>query len=422
MRANSLLGLGSTDLGDLVGRGASGEFIRASSALEVHVHLQLGRLAWATDSRHAFVFSRHLQEHAEITKEQFREVLEECRRKHLPLGETLVSWKLATLGQVRAALRHQISCALSELARSSGGQQVFLERTEGYKQYASELTFALSEFDEELNPEPESGVNGNATSQGLLRRIREAVSDVGWIELLEGESVVDQDPPGNSQRVLPPVLRLTLQDGAELVTLRSARGALVGVTLRGGRTLWCRVGVDSTFASAVSALSAVAGFDGASLSTPRAGSRSRWTLGDAGSPEVRELDDFLDRAPDLMAALLVLPMGSESIQGVGLQDIPFDWCKDLVRRRSPLFALERDVFSEPPSGPSADLERLGFCLRSVASAEAGFWCFGAELGSPEGASAWIFIKREASQGLGWAYLTALARRLDTLPNWQTHAQ
>jgi len=363
-----------------------------------------------------------LQEHAEITKEQFREVLEECRRKHLPLGETLVLWKLATLGQVRAALRHQISCALSELARASGGQQVFLERTEGYKQYASELTFALSEFDDELNPGPESGVNGNTTSQGLLRRIREAVSDVGWIELLEGESVVDQDPPGASQRVLPPVLRLTLRDGAELVTLRSARGALVGVSLRGGRTLWCRVGVDSTFASAVSALSAVAGFDGVALPTPRAATRRRWTFGDAQSAEVRELDDFLGRAPELMAALIVLPIGGELIHGVGLQDIPFDWCKDLVRRRSPLFALERDVFSEPPSGASVDLERLGFCLRSLASAEAGFWCFGAELGSPEGASAWIFIKREASQGLGWAYLTALARRLDALPNWQAHAQ
>ncbi|HEX2670215.1 MAG TPA: hypothetical protein VHM25_05055 [Polyangiaceae bacterium] len=405
-----------------MGRGASGEFICASSALEVHVHLQLGRVAWATDSRHAFVFSRHLQEHAQITREQFREVLEECRRKHLPLGETLVQWKLATLGQVREALRHQISCALSELARASGGQQVFLERTEGYKRYASELTFALSEFDDELNPGPESGVNGNASSQGLLRRIREAVSDVGWIELLEGESVVDQDPPGTSQRVLPPVLRLTLRDGAELVTLRSARGALVGVSLRGGRTLWCRVGVDSTFAAAVSALSAVAGFDAAALPTPRAGTRRRWTVGDAQSAEVRELDDFLGRAPELMAALIVLPIGGELIHGVGHQDIPFDWCKDLVRRRSPLFALERDVFSEPPVGDSADLERLGFCLRSVASAEAGFWCFGAELGSPEGASAWIFIKREASQGLGWAYLTALARRLDALPSWQAHAQ
>jgi len=361
-----------------------------------------------------------LEERAKITKEQFREVLEECRRKRLPLGETLVSWKLASIGQVRAALRHQISCALSELGRATGGQQVFLERAEGYKRYASELTFELSEFDDDPRAEPESGING--TSPGLLRRIREAVSEVGWIELLDGESVVEQDPPGPNQRVLLPVLRLTLRDGSELVTLRSSRGALVGVSLRGGRTLWCRVGVDSTFAAAVSALSAVAGFDAAALPTPREGPRRRWSIGDTQSAEVSELDDFLGRAPELMAALIVLPLGSELIHGVGYQEIPFDWCKDLVRRRAPLFALERDVFSEPPEGTSADLERLGFCLRSVASAEAGFWCFGAELGSPRGASAWIFIKRDASQGLGWAYLTALTRRLDALPDWQVHAK
>jgi hypothetical protein len=422
LRANSVVEQSSADLADLVGNGASGELICASPGLEVHVHLQLGRIAWATDSRHAFVFTRHLQEHAEVTKDQFREVLEECRRNRLPLGETLVLWGLATLGQVRAALRHQISCALTELAKANRGQQVFLERAAGYKRYASELTFELSEFDDELNPGPESGVTGSAAPQGLLRQIRDAVSDVAWIELLEGELVADQDPPGAAQRVLPPVVRLTLRDGAELVTLRSARGALVGVSLRGGRTLWCRVGVDSTFASAVSALSAVAGFDEAALPTPCVEIHRRWTFGDAQSAEVRELDDFLGRAPDLMAALIVAPLGTELIQGVGHQDIPFDWCKDLVRRRAPLFALEKDVFSEPPEGASPDLEGLGFCLRSIASAEAAFWCFGAELGSPSGASAWIFIKREASQGLGWAYLTALTRRLYALPDWRAHAE
>jgi len=120
--------------------------------------------------------------------------------------------------------------------------------------------------------------------------------------------------------------------------------------------------------------------------------------------------------------LIVAPLGKEWIHGVGHQDIPLDWCKDIVRRRAPLFALEREVFSERPEAGRTDLEGLGFRLRSIASAEAGFWCFGAELGSPTGASAWIFIKREASQGLGWAYLTALTRRLDALPNWRAHAE
>ena len=94
----------------------------------------------------------------------------------------------------------------------------------------------------------------------------------------------------------------------------------------------------------------------------------------------------------------------------------------IVRRRTPLFSLAQDVFSETPVEGAADLEGLGFCLRSISSAEAGFWCFGAELGGPTAATAWIFIKREASQGLGWAYLTALTRRLCAMPDWRAHAE
>src|SRR5262245_16527825 len=161
----------SRELADCVRRGMSGEFICASSATEVHVHLQGGRIAWATDSRHAFVFTRYLQEHANLATEQFREVLDECRRKHLPLGETLIAWKLASLEDVRAALKNQISCALTELSRLAQGQRVFLERTKGYQKYAAELTFDLADFSEELAL---SGRGGDPASHGLMREIREA--------------------------------------------------------------------------------------------------------------------------------------------------------------------------------------------------------------------------------------------------------
>ena len=93
LSAKPLLGLGSTELVELVRGGASGELICASSALEVHVYLQLGRIAWATDSRHAFVFTRHLQEHAQVTKEQFREVLEGRDTRVADLEQPVFAWK-----------------------------------------------------------------------------------------------------------------------------------------------------------------------------------------------------------------------------------------------------------------------------------------------------------------------------------------
>src|SRR5688572_24680170 len=304
------------DLADCVRRGMSGEFICASPATEVHVHLQSGRIAWATDSRHAFVFTRHLQEHAKVRAEQFREVLDACRREHLPLGETLIDWKLATLEQVRAALHFQISCALTELTRLRGGQRVFLERTRGYQEYASELTFELGDFGTELA----AAVDGSEpSSQGLVRQIREAVADVDWVELLDGTRVTDQDPPATEVRVPLPVLRVTLLDGAELVTLRAARGTLVGASLQSGRTLWCRLAVDSTFGTAVSALSTAAGVDFHKATTwrPPPHSSGPWTLGSRYSSVTRELSEFLERAPELVATVVRTPDGSEVLRGVG---------------------------------------------------------------------------------------------------------
>ncbi|HET7544749.1 MAG TPA: hypothetical protein VFK05_33005 [Polyangiaceae bacterium] len=410
----------SVDLAELAKREQSGEFICASSAVEVHVHLQAGRVAWATDSRHAFAFTRHLQEHAALSLEQFRDVLEECRRSRLPLGETLVAWGLVSAEQVRAALRHQISCALKELPRLQRGQQVFLGRAKEYQQYASELTFELAEFSEELAEARRP--SSLSPAPGLVREIRDAVSDVTWIEVLEGESVSDQDPPDIHARVPIPVLKLTLLDGAELVTLRSARGTLVGVSLRAGRTLWCRVAVDSTFGSAVSALSAVAGFDRVAPANARRSPDGdpRWLLGSRTSPALRELEDFLGRAPDLAACLVVAPLSTPHLRGVGMARIDEDFCVDIVRRRASVFGLAKEVFADGAGLGLPDLQGMGFRYLSLATAEAGYWCFGAELAEPEGASVWTFVERHAGQGLGWAYLSALTRRLEALPDWEAH--
>lgn len=407
----------SIDLAELARREMSGELICASSAVEVHVHIQGGRVAWATDSRHAFAFTRHLQDHAALSKELFRDVLEECRRSRLPLGETLIAWGLVTDAQVREALRYQIRCALTELSKLRQAQHVFLGRAKAYQQYASEFTFELSEFAAELasGQRPSS----SAPAGGLVREIREAVSDVTWIEVLDGELVTDQDPPGIHSRVPIPVLELTLLDGAELVTLRSARGTLVGVSLRGKRTLWCRVAVDSTFGSAVSALSAVGGFDTSAPPTPRQGLEGgrRWLLGDQESLAVRELQDFFGRAPDLVAALVATPLDKDVVHGVGAPQVAVDWCKDVVRRRAPVFDLAKDVFADGAEMLGPDLQGMGFRYLSLATAEADYWCFGAELAAPASASVWIFVKRQAGQGLGWAYLSALTRRLEALPTW-----
>lgn len=407
------------DLSALVGRGLSGEFICASLDVEVHVHLQAGRVAWATNSRQPFAFTRHLQEHAQLGKDQFREALDECRRNRLPLGETLVAWKLATVEQVREALRHQISCALTALAGLARGQTVFLERAREYQQYAAELTFTLGEFAAELGVGTEADGHSKPPGRELLREIREAVSDVTWVELLDGEIVTAQDPDGAAGRVPVPLLKLTLLDGAKLVTLRSARGTLIGVSQRSSRSLWCCVPVDATFGTAVSALCASAGFEPAERpATTQKPPDGGFLIGAHESSVVRELRETLGRASDLVAALVLTPEGPEAFHGVGQGHASSAWCKDIITRRASVFALARDLFPQDAEAAPQGLEAYGFRNLALATAEGDRWCFGAELAGHTAASIWIFVNRSATFGLGWAYLNALVRRLEGLSNWQ----
>jgi ABC-type branched-subunit amino acid transport system substrate-binding protein len=126
---------------DLCDSKASGEFVCEGEGAEVHVYLQVGRVAWATDSQHPFAFKHRLKEQANLDEGTYQEVMAECRRTHAPVGETLVGWKVATLEQVRDALSDQIGPALEMLGKCAGGAKaVFLPRPQ-YAQYNLDLTF-----------------------------------------------------------------------------------------------------------------------------------------------------------------------------------------------------------------------------------------------------------------------------------------
>src|SRR3990172_376544 len=121
-----------TPLSQLLGladSAASGEFVCESDGAEAHVFLQSGRIAWASDSRHPRAFTQHLKEHAGLDAGSREEAVAEARRSHVPIGETLVAWKLATKEQVRAALRCQIDLALAVIEQpSAAAKAVFLDR------------------------------------------------------------------------------------------------------------------------------------------------------------------------------------------------------------------------------------------------------------------------------------------------------
>ena len=122
---------------------ASGEFVCQSDGAEIHVFLQAGRVAWATNSKNPLAFKHRLKEHAHLDEDSYQQVMSECHRTHAPIGETLVAWKLATMDQVRDALSGQVAQTLELLDECQGpGKAVFLARPQ-YAQYNLDLTFDI---------------------------------------------------------------------------------------------------------------------------------------------------------------------------------------------------------------------------------------------------------------------------------------
>jgi predicted regulator of Ras-like GTPase activity (Roadblock/LC7/MglB family) len=130
---------------DAVQREANGEFLCACREGEFHVYLQGGRIAWATDSKHRRAFTQHLKQSAGVDEASIEAVVSDCRRTRRPLGEALVTWKLATRDQVRGALRHQIEEALKMVDAPGECQAMFLQRDQ-YERYDPGLTFPLAEL------------------------------------------------------------------------------------------------------------------------------------------------------------------------------------------------------------------------------------------------------------------------------------
>jgi len=135
---SQLLGLAASE--------ASGELVCEAGGVEVHVFLQSGRIAWASDSRHPRAFTEYLTEHLGLDSETIECAIVEARHSQTPIGETLVAFQAATLEQVQTALRHQIGLAVAALGQSlAGAHAVFLPRPQ-YSKQVVQFTFAIQEF------------------------------------------------------------------------------------------------------------------------------------------------------------------------------------------------------------------------------------------------------------------------------------
>ena len=401
-------------LRQLATKRVSGEFICATSSFEIHVYIQAGRIAWATDSGHPFAFASHIQERAEIDYEAFRQLVEECRREKLPLGETIVEWGLASWEVVRESLAYQIGQAILLLASVGAAQTVFLERV--YAQYNDLLTFSLEDFLCEKSPGGDEASRLPSPPQrlvdraGLAHRLRLTIEGLAWVEVLDGEEILESDPESKASRVSLELLRSTLLDGADFAALRSALGSIVGLSFfQPRRSLWCRLDADSTFGSVISAISSMVmvADKNADRVTPRRDVIA-WSLGDS-SACCGEIDSFMHRAEEVLGVVILSrDPAAEPVIARGCRDIEPERCLTIARRRATSLMQWRLPVSDVSN---KRLDSIGFYLRTMVTSEARLWCFGAEISPETGRTLWLFIDRRNSQGLGWAYLSALTRTI-----------
>lgn len=217
----------------------SGELICASDEAEVHVYLQHGRIAWATDSTHPFAFTRRLREITAIENDTLREILEACKRERRPLGETLVSWGAASREEVREALRHQVSLALEVILTSSSGvtQSIFLDRTRQFAQYDASLTFDLADLRRASSVLPSS--QQKRTRSGLARDLMQRFGAL-WVAVFDRMSLVEGEPDTSDLPPLDVPIQAVL-GGSSIVIVRELSGTLAGASLGGGGTVWCEL-------------------------------------------------------------------------------------------------------------------------------------------------------------------------------------
>lgn len=395
---------------------ATGEFICADRTDEVHVHLQRGRIAWATASSAPFEFACHIRERGRIDHATFRSVVEACWQSRLPLGETLIGWGLVTPSDVEHALTQQVLQALALLQRLRAARCLFLSRPL-YLRYNSALTLALS--DDLLRRAPVREERVRTPPRRVTLRAADLAAEVtgaAWITLLRNGEIVEATPSEARSKKVPEAFRLLLSEGADLVALRSpSESLLVTTTTYPGTHLYCGLANDALFGQAVTRLSALPQIASLSFqsgtppaSTDREPARPReegelWTSGSNRSSAYAAIRALVERSHELMAAV-VLDVDSQTVSAVGRREGPASFARTAAERRSLLLA-------SPPehSAATSPIERSA-PRRCVVGSD-GSWCFGAHVDRESAMTAWLFVTRSTSHGLGWTLLSALLRAL-----------
>lgn len=385
---------------------ATGELICAARDLEVHVYLQQGRVAWATSSAARLAFARELVRRSGIDATTLQELVDDCRRNRRPLGETLVSWNLASLEDVRESLRLQVRDALATLSGRRGAPTLFLERGAPFLAYDRALTFELDELLDGPMSEP-PGPPAAETPVAVLDKLLRDVPDIRWAALLRRGEVLASRPSSRAPRPITHTLaQLAFGDEVDVAVLRNDGGATIGVAREDDASLWLGLGADARLGGVFAAL-------GDLLPLVRASDAPRQpdvvVSGPGCSSCEAVLRDVLERWVDADAAC-VLHEGTSLV--VSRRSVDVESFRAIAESRAPMLF----VVDEPDAGAtSARTTPAARPARSIALGRRDSWLLATPVAEDSSAVLWLEVSRQASQGLAWALLSATARQVASVP-------
>lgn len=221
-----------------------------------------------------------------------------------------------------------------------------------------------------------------------------------WVAVFDRMSLVEGEPDTSDLPPLDVPIQAVL-GGSSIVIVRELSGTLAGASLGGGGTVWCELTRGAPLGPVFAALLGLIEVSEEHRTDRTPPSRRLSSQGEPSATLI-ELRTFLEEAPEILAAVVIEEDRPNAPVGVGAFGL--DELRELARERMPLLTTP----SLGPRGPSSTKSPLE--ARKVFTAEARGWCFGTC--TPDGSRhLWILMDRHAAQGLGWALLTALDRRL-----------
>jgi hypothetical protein len=399
-------------LEELAHERATGEFIVVSRELEVHVFFQQGRVAWGTSSVNRFAFSRHLFHSCSVDRETLRSLIQTCQQEHRPLGETLVSWGLATWEEVRSALASQLSETLQCISELEDAQTLFLPRST-FADYDTKLTFALDEIIEQVDVpanarEVEELHLGSARDVfAMFEELKSDVPDSLWMELVTPEETTSA-PSATSPAVGAALAPIFLDGHTDFVALRTGTGTILGGSIPGhGESLWAGLGKNATIGNALSALAPVLSADLSPASKPGQHARAPWTVVGTSEETLTRVRSSIEHADEVLAAFSLDDEG-ELQWACARESLPLIDIAQSAQRHAR--ALDMDlVDSALDAYQDGDTTTFGYLSRSVVIADPRMWTYGSRHRHGSPGALWLCVDRSTSQGLGWAILTSLSR-------------